>query len=190
MQNTHWQRPVEKRRQEELIVVIDTNVFISYLWGSKNAETIAELLFEGKIRPLLSEAVFHELCTVGHRGKFKQKFSPEVFLSLCEAYRNISVFVVPKKKITVSVDTKDNIFLECAFEGKADYIITGDQHLLKIGNYEGVFIVTPADFLKMIQSPEIDSLIHTKNVTLRKTPPQPWRKAHGTPAGDTPEFDK
>ena len=137
--------------REKLLVVIDTNVFISYLWGSRNAEAIAELLFEGKIQPVISETIIQELLTVGQRGKFKRRFTPEIIPSLCDAYRDISLLVVPKKMITVSADTKDNMFLECAFEAKADYIITGDQHLLTIVNYNGIHIVTPAEFLKMIR---------------------------------------
>jgi putative PIN family toxin of toxin-antitoxin system len=139
---------VEKNSKKELLVVIDTNVFISYLWGSKNAEEIAELLFAGKIHPVVSDASLHELLNVGNRGKFRERFLPDVFRSLYRAYKDISLVVVPKKKISASRDQKDNIFLECAFEAKADYIITGDQHLLEIGNYEGIYIVTPAEFIE------------------------------------------
>ena len=142
---------MEKRKSDELLVVIDTNVFISYLWGSKNAEAIANLLFTDKVRPAVSEATLLELLAVGNRGKFKERFSPAIFRSLYDAYREISMVVVPRRKIHLSVDKKDNIFLECSLEAKADYIITGDQHLLQIGNFEGAHIVTPADFLKMTQ---------------------------------------
>lgn len=149
MQKTHWQKSVEKHNREELLVVIDTNVLISYLWGSKNAEIIAELIFSGKIQPVISDEVVEELLTVGKRSKFKERFSFDVLHTLCDSYRDISLCVVPKKKIIVIADNKDNIFLECAFEANADYLITGDRHLLKIGNYEGIHIVSPADFLRM-----------------------------------------
>ena len=151
MQRAHWQTFVEKHSKKELIIVIDSNIFISYLWGSKNAQEIAELLFAGRIHPIVSDAILHELINVGNRGKFKERFSPDLFRALYEAYRDISSVIVPKKKISASRDHKDNIFLECALEAKADYIITGDQHLLEIGNYEGTQIVTPAEFLKMTQ---------------------------------------
>lgn len=149
MQKMHWQKSVEKHNREELLVVIDTNVLISYLWGSKNAEIIAELIFAGKIQPVISDEVVQELLTVGKRSKFKERFSFDVLHTLCDAYRDISLWVVPKKKIVVIADSKDNIFLECAFEANVDYLITGDRHLLKIGNYAGIHIVTPTDFLRM-----------------------------------------
>lgn len=132
-------------------VVIDTNVFISYLWGSKNAEHIMELIFTEKVSSVVCEAILKELADVGARPKFKNRFSPKTFESLCEAYRDISLLVEPQKSISISKDKKDNIFLECAFEAEVDYIITGDQHLLEIGNYSGIQILTPAEFLKMIQ---------------------------------------
>ena len=42
----------------------------------------------------------------------------------------------------------DNHVLECAIDGRADCIITGDLHLLELGSFQGVKIVTVADFLK------------------------------------------
>jgi len=38
--------------------------------------------------------------------------------------------------------------LECAKEGKVDYVITNDKHLLKIKEFEGIKIITPEQFLK------------------------------------------
>ena len=74
MQRTHWQTSVEKHSKKELSVVIDTNIFISYLWGSKNAEEIAELLFSGKIHPVVSDAILHELLNVGNVVNFERGF--------------------------------------------------------------------------------------------------------------------
>jgi putative PIN family toxin of toxin-antitoxin system len=120
MQRLRWWKSVEKHSKKELSVVLGTNVFISYLWGSKNAEEIAELIFTGRIRPVVSDAILLELLNVGNRGKFRERFSPDVFRSLYGAYRDISLVVVPKKKVFKSNDQKDNIFLECALEAKVD----------------------------------------------------------------------
>ena len=118
----HWQKSVKKHKREEVCVVIDTNVFISYLWGSRNTETIAELLFTGKIRSMVSDAMLEELSTVGKRGKFKGRFSEEILADLCNAYRDISIAVQPRKRMSILADTKDNIFIECAVEAEADYL--------------------------------------------------------------------
>ena len=47
----------------------------------------------------------------------------------------------------ISADPTDNIFLECAVAGKADYIISGDKHLLDLKSYQGIPIVKARDFL-------------------------------------------
>ncbi len=50
----------------------------------------------------------------------------------------------------VGRDVKDDKFLACGFEAKADYIITGDNDLLVLKKYEGIKIVTPREFLKIL----------------------------------------
>ncbi|MFO8016677.1 MAG: putative toxin-antitoxin system toxin component, PIN family [Candidatus Woesearchaeota archaeon] len=51
----------------------------------------------------------------------------------------------------VQDDPSDNKFLETALNGKADYIITRDNHLLKIKEYKGIRIITPEEFLKELK---------------------------------------
>jgi len=59
--------------------------------------------------------------------------------------------VKPGRKITVVKDNPDdNKIIEAAVEAKADYIVTGDKHLLKIGNYHGIKIIKPNEFLKKL----------------------------------------
>lgn len=57
-------------------------------------------------------------------------------------------FVGKKSKIsTIIADPTDNVFLECAVDGEADYIISGDKHLLDLGMYNGVQIIRAREFL-------------------------------------------
>ena len=44
-------------------------------------------------------------------------------------------------------DPADNRYLECAVEGNAGYMVSGDQDLLELGNYQGMQIITPCTFL-------------------------------------------
>lgn len=64
--------------------------------------------------------------------------------------RAISHLVVPAFTLAViTAKESDNWILECAVAGGADLIVTGDRkHLLPLGNYRGIAIVTPADFLR------------------------------------------
>jgi len=51
----------------------------------------------------------------------------------------------------ITEDPSDDRYLECAVEGKAAYLVSGDNHLLKIGSYEGIPIITPRVFLEVLQ---------------------------------------
>ena len=63
-----------------------------------------------------------------------------------------SELVVPNKKIEiVKDDPDDNKFIETALEGKAEYIVTQDKHLLKIKEFKGIKIITPEEFIKLFE---------------------------------------
>jgi hypothetical protein len=55
--------------------------------------------------------------------------------------------VYPKQKIYIISDPKDNIFLECAVESKAKFIVSGDNHLLELKEYRDIKIVTAKTFI-------------------------------------------
>ena len=54
--------------------------------------------------------------------------------------------IEPKTEIQLSRDPDDDKFIECAIDAKAMYIVSGDQDLLDVGTYEGVEIITAAQF--------------------------------------------
>ena len=56
--------------------------------------------------------------------------------------------------LTLAVITEDppnDRYLECAVEGEAAYIVSGDQLLLRLGAYQGILILTPRAFLEVLQ---------------------------------------
>jgi predicted nucleic acid-binding protein len=62
---------------------------------------------------------------------------------------DLGILVVPKQKINViTKDPADNKFLECAATAKVDYLITGNTHHFNFNDFEGVKILSPAQFLK------------------------------------------
>jgi predicted nucleic acid-binding protein len=54
--------------------------------------------------------------------------------------------VEPRAKIEICRDPDDDKFLECAIDARAVHAVSGDKDLLAIGKYEGVEIVTAAEF--------------------------------------------
>lgn len=81
-------------------------------------------------------------------GYSKFNLSTKEIPPIANNLRTHTEFVGIHNKITEIVDDPtDNIFLECAVDGDADYIISGDRHLLDLGSYTGVPIVKVKVFL-------------------------------------------
>jgi putative PIN family toxin of toxin-antitoxin system len=61
-----------------------------------------------------------------------------------------ALWIEPQEKLDViAADESDNRYVECAVAGGAQYIITGDEHLLELGEYEGIRVLTPAAFVAL-----------------------------------------
>jgi uncharacterized protein len=80
------------------------------------------------------------------RDKFG--WSEEALTIAKERIADFAELVTPARKIdAVKEDPTDNRVLECAETGISDYIVTGDNHLLKLGEFAGAKIVKASDFL-------------------------------------------
>ena len=129
-----------------LRVTADTNVIISGLNFSGNPRHVLEMAEDGAIH--LAVAILDEIERVLRRDKFGW---PEEEID--KAIRQITRFtehVEPKQRIdAVKEDPTDNRILECAAASGSDYLVSGDKHLLKLGQYQGIKIVSPADFIQL-----------------------------------------
>jgi len=134
-----------------LRVVLDTNVLISgILFGGKPRE-ILEKAIRGEIRLCTSEPILEELKGVLRRSKFD--YSHEMIQVILTELAGVADFVNPSKTINVvSEDPEDNRILECAVEAEADYIVTGDFHLLKLRRYRNIEVVNAVAFLENLSS--------------------------------------
>lgn len=131
-------------------VVLDTNVYISAILTPGRAREILELARKGEIGLVVSEALLAELERV---LRLKVCRSGSEIALILKAIRDISVFVSPAIRLSVvEEDDADNRIVECAVEGAADYIVSGDQrHLLPLREFQGVEFLSPAQFLERRQ---------------------------------------
>ncbi len=132
-------------------VVIDTNTLISALgWKEGIPAQILGLCLDKKIKMFLSLDILDEIEDVLSREKFSfldREMKKEFIMLLKE----LAEIVTPEISIyAVKDDPDDNIILECAVSCNADYIISGDRHLLKMREYKGIKIISPAEFLEII----------------------------------------
>jgi len=126
--------------------VVDTNVFVSSFFGGKPRKII-DLWRDGKLLLCLSKEIIDEYFEVLKRLGLEDEEELAELLALFSRGFNIA-FTAKTPKIEVVNDPDDNKFVECAIALKADVIITGDKALGALGEYMGVEILTPAEFLK------------------------------------------
>ncbi len=130
-----------------LRVVLDSNVFISAILFGGKPEKIVNLARCGEIELISSLSIINEVLTV-----LKKKFNWNDWQvsQVGIAIREMSTIITPISIIkTITIDDTDNRVLECAYEGKADYIVSGDRHILSLKQYEGIKILSPAKFLTL-----------------------------------------
>jgi putative PIN family toxin of toxin-antitoxin system len=133
-----------------LKVVIDTNVYISAIFWGGNPRKVIDLGRDGKVEFYTSEDIVKEIMTVLLK-KFKLNFNDVERILL--DFLSFTLLVKPTQSIRViSEDPEDDKFIECAISCNADYIVSGDRHLINLKEYEGIKIVNSIEFLSIIKT--------------------------------------
>jgi len=131
-------------------VVPDTNILISSLiLKSGKPREIFNKFLNGEIIFILSNELLEELNDVLSRPKFNL-ITKEERTEFINNIKEFSQLVNPNQKLNIILkDSSDNKVLEAAYEGKADYIITGDEHLLELKKFNEIKIINPKEFLEI-----------------------------------------
>ncbi len=136
----------EKARLRRL--VLDTNVVVSALLFEGPAHRLSGLWQEGGFKLLASSGMIRELSRVLAYPKFRLS-EEEISELLHEEVLPFVVPIVAGEIVPVVVeDSSDDEFLACAAAGRADAIVSGDKHLLRLGHYRGIPILSIRDFLE------------------------------------------
>lgn len=129
--------------------VLDTNVLLSAFIRSRGRVTPLWLAAKARrYRLLISPAIMTEVAET-----LREDFGWEerrLRNRLKELWRT-GELIVPRLVVDViPEDPDDNRILECAVEGKADVIVSGDRHLRRLKSYQGIPVVRPIDFLRTL----------------------------------------
>jgi uncharacterized protein len=129
-------------------VVADTNVFISALMFGGLPGSFLDLVLLRSVQLVTSPALLDEL---DEKLRLKFEVAPDDAGAIRAKLENSALIVTPSIAVeVVKDDPDDNRVLECAIAGKAAYIVSGDRHLLRLGEYEGMRIVTVRQFMDEI----------------------------------------
>jgi putative PIN family toxin of toxin-antitoxin system len=97
----------------------------------------------------VSDAILDDMEDVLRR---KFSFSPEESADARRSVRAIARTVIPAVTLDIiKEDPPDNRILECAVAAGADFIVTGDKDLLRLGRYDSIRILSPSDLLDIAQ---------------------------------------
>jgi uncharacterized protein len=139
-----------------LRVVVDTNVFISsYLGTAAAPHLVFEAWRAGRYELLYSGSVLREYEGVLRRERIRRRHGmsdPEMAVEIGEIRRRGIPTEPESVDAVIHVDPSDDEFLACALAGGADYIVSGDAHLLSLREYRSVRILSPATFLLLLES--------------------------------------
>lgn len=139
------------------VVVVDTNIVISALLSATGEpRRLFTAILDRHLELLLSEAVYEELTTRLVRPKFDRYRDVEAWNLFLSELSELATWCPDVVIEPASRDPDDDKFLALAVTGRADAIISGDKDLLDLVIYDGIPILTPAAFMKMLAEP-VDS---------------------------------
>jgi uncharacterized protein len=131
-----------------LKIVFDTNIFISafVIPGSRGEEAYLHAT-KGHFNLFSSVAILTEMAQ-----KLREKFGwqENKIVPLLKAITKVAVVLKTKTRLHLLADEPDNRILECAIAAKADFIVTGDKHLLSLQHFQDIPILKLSDFLEVL----------------------------------------
>ena len=140
-------------------VVLDANIFVSSLVNTQgNPKRIMSAWEEGGFDLLVSAPILEEVGRVLRYPRIAKRHKQDelAIQRFLELLKNEAILIEPKEQLNVVLEDKsDNRYLECALEGKAQYLVSGDNHLLDIGEYKGIIILPPAAFMVFMSGGEL-----------------------------------
>lgn len=143
-----------KRISEATRVVVDTNIFFGGLFPSRShPRKIVRALLEGAFTAILSDRTFRELSRTlgvmkGPRFRRARIYSPQKVLDYLKEH---AIWVSDAKLDSpVCADPDDDKFFAAAVEGRADYLVSNDKLVLRVGDYRGVTVLSARRFADLL----------------------------------------
>jgi putative PIN family toxin of toxin-antitoxin system len=140
---------------QTLRAVLDTNIMVSVAFAKEGlARELRDMIAEEAFTLVTSEEIVKELYRVLFYPHIIQNFKPSKndineFIAMILERADITKGLYEVKRI--KDDPTDNMFLACATEGKADYIVSRDPHLRNLKQFHGIKIIDVTSFLERVK---------------------------------------
>ncbi|HQQ94115.1 MAG TPA: putative toxin-antitoxin system toxin component, PIN family [Bacteroidia bacterium] len=129
-------------------IVLDTNILIYFLI-SDSFPKLEKRLKANKVKLLFSEELLQEFLLTVNRPKFKKYFTERELTILLENLHYYAELIEVNSTVSVCRDKKDNFLLALCSDGRANYLVTGDQDLLILKKFRKTSIVKIAEYLRL-----------------------------------------
>jgi putative PIN family toxin of toxin-antitoxin system len=134
-------------KNKSLKLIIDTNLWISFIISNK-LNQLEPILLSENTRILFSSELVQELQATITKPKLQKYFSTNALEEMLILFDPYIDFITVKSKVEICRDSNDNFLLALAKDGKANYLLTGDNDLLDIGKYGQTVIIKISEFLE------------------------------------------
>jgi len=135
-------------------VVFDTNIWLSGIFWKGEAYKIIEKCINKKVEIIITEEILNEIIDILNKELKFQKFIENRKQSIEDLLRTIlsvSKLIKTTSRIDLIKDhPNDNIILEAALDGNADYIVSYDKHILNMLEFRKIRILEPNEFLEIV----------------------------------------
>jgi putative PIN family toxin of toxin-antitoxin system len=135
--------------------VLDANVFVSGILNAKGTPgQVLDAWRAEQFQLLISPPILEELERVLYYPKIATRHGWSQAMVQQFLFRLTTIAITTPGDLVLSVvdDSSDNRYLECAVEGNATHLVSGDRDLLELGHFEGIAIVTPQAFLDVLSA--------------------------------------
>lgn len=133
-------------------VVFDTNVLISALITTGKPKELFHKAAQGQIQLIISKSILKEFSQISKDPRIRKYASEDdviAFLRIIDKVAKITNVTSQFKAI--KEDPDDDVVVRTAFDGKADYIVSGDKHLLSLGAFRKIRILTVEEMLTLLK---------------------------------------